>query len=142
MVQVLALGNSALVTISVNWGLGKHIEFLNPENISNSLKWALFAELFGVMSPCIGRISFALLLLNILPPGVRRRRFLWTIIGCQFVVDVVCVTIAYCQCKPLEKWWRPQIEGTCWPQEVQEYIGFFQGCESACCDFKRSTLTK
>jgi hypothetical protein len=83
------------------------------------------------MSPCFGRISFALLLLRIIPPVPWRRRFLQTIIACQFIVDIAVVVINYAQCRPLEKYWNPGMEGSCWSPKVQQYTGYLQGCKFA-----------
>lgn len=117
-----------MLTGSVHWGLGKHIQFLEPENISQTIKWVYICEFFSIMAPGFGRISFALLLLNIVPPAAWRRRFLWTIIACQFIVDVSTVIISFSQCQPMQKFWDHTVPGNCWNPKVQEYTGFFQGC--------------
>ena len=83
------------------------------------------------MSPAIGRISFALMLLNVLGNKPRRRFWFYGIIASQFIVNSVTFILILVQCKPIEKLWNkdPHIEGTCWSLKVQEYTGYFQGCE-------------
>ncbi|KAF2658530.1 hypothetical protein K491DRAFT_676349 [Lophiostoma macrostomum CBS 122681] len=116
----LAICNSIFCTISVHWGLGRHIQFLNPEQIKLSIKYVYLCEFFSIMSPCFGRISYAFLLLQIIPPTIGPKRFLWTIIGIQFVVD----------CQPIYEFWGPNSKDHCWDPRVQQYTGFFQ--ESVC----------
>ncbi|KAI0852679.1 hypothetical protein F5Y00DRAFT_273207 [Daldinia vernicosa] len=79
------------------------------------------------MSAGFCRISYAILLLSITPPSKRPRRFLWTVIGIQFVFDVVTVIISYVQCRPVEAFWDTSLDGHCWPPYVQQYMGFLQG---------------
>jgi hypothetical protein len=80
------------------------------------------------MSPGFGRISFAVLLLGIIPPTKWRKRYLWTIITCQFIVDVVTVIISFSQCRPMRGFWDPNVHARCWSPSVQQRTGYFQGC--------------
>jgi hypothetical protein len=43
------------------------------------------------------------------------------------VVNLVNVLTANLQCRPLEKLWRPNVDGQCLPEGVSMNIGFFQG---------------
>ncbi|KAK5994191.1 hypothetical protein PT974_07634 [Cladobotryum mycophilum] len=63
----------------------------------NTIKWVYLCEFFSITSPGFGRISFAFLLLSPVPPSLGRRRFLWGIIGVQFVVDVATVIVSFAQ---------------------------------------------
>lgn len=118
-----------MCTVSVHWGLGHHIQYLTPLQITNSIKYIYLCEFFSIMSPCFGRISYAILLLQILPPTVKRKRFLWTIIGLQFVIDVGTVIISFAQCTPITAFWGPEAKTHCWNPIVQQYTGYFQGCK-------------
>ncbi|KAK2595730.1 hypothetical protein N8I77_013755 [Diaporthe amygdali] len=127
-----AIINSAFVTISVWWGLGHHISALvsHPERVTNAVKWMFLSEIFAIMSPGFGRISFAFLLLGLLPPsGPRSLRpmILWSIIAIQFVVDLGTVIISLVQCRPIVGFWDKSIQAGCWDPRVQQYAGFLQG---------------
>ncbi|KAM0814059.1 putative Integral membrane protein [Seiridium cardinale] len=126
---LLALGNNIMLTISASWGLGKHINDLasQPEAIMYTVKYVFLCEFFSIMSPGFGRISFAFLLLALVPPNKTRRRFLWSIIIIQFIVDVGTVVISFSQCRPIEGFWDHSIDAGCWPPYVQQYTGFVQG---------------
>ncbi|KAK3207682.1 hypothetical protein GRF29_96g28712 [Pseudopithomyces chartarum] len=79
------------------------------------------------MSPCFGRISYAILLLQLIPTAKTKRRFLWAVMGTQFVVDVGTVIVSFAQCKPVSAYWGPDAKKHCWDPVVQQYTGFFQG---------------
>ena len=83
------------------------------------------------MAPGIGRISFANLLLDLIPPVQWRRRFLLSIIVIQFVVDSIEAIISVTQCRPLAAYWDPGVTGICLDPLVQQYFGFFHGCACA-----------
>lgn len=134
MAQAFAIINSIFVTISVSWGLGHHIDVLSshPEQITYTVKWMFLSRIFAIMSPGFGRISFAFLLLGLLPPkGPRnmRPKILWSIIAIQLVVDLATVIISMVQCRPIEGFWNKNIQANCWDPRVQQYAGFLQGCK-------------
>ncbi|KAI0152044.1 hypothetical protein F4776DRAFT_599985 [Hypoxylon sp. NC0597] len=133
---IFSLGNSVLLTISTSWGLGRHIETFTSEPLSivYTVKWVFFCELFAIMSPGFGRISFAILLLNLSPPSKTRRRFLWAIIWIQFVVDVGTVILIYAQCRPIEGFWDKSIDAKCLPPYAQVYAGYLQSAVGSLVD--------
>ncbi|KAI1417112.1 hypothetical protein F5Y13DRAFT_204453 [Hypoxylon sp. FL1857] len=133
---IFSLGNSIILTVSTSWGLGRHIESLasEPLSIMYTVKWVYFCELFAIMSPGFGRISFAILLLNLSPPSKARRRFLWAIIWIQFIVDVGTVIIIYAQCQPIEGYWNKSIEARCLSLNAQVYAGYLQSAVGSLVD--------
>jgi hypothetical protein len=60
-----------------------------------------------------------------------RRRYLWVIIVAQFVVDVGTVIVSFAQCQPISDFWERGAAGNCWSPFIQQYTGYFQGCEYA-----------
>ena len=109
--------------------MGRHQEFLTPEQIVNTAKFVSLAEPFSIMGPGFGRISFALLILLIVPHNMTRRRILYFIIAAQFIVDIGIVIISLSQCRPIQGWWNHSLKADCWDPRVQQYGGFFQGCK-------------
>lgn len=102
---------------------------LSEEGIMHSVKWVYLCEFFSIMSPGIGRIAYASLLLGLLPPIKWRSRMLWSLIWIQFIVDIATVIISFSQCRPISKFWNNSIPGSCWPPKVQQNTGYFQGGE-------------
>jgi hypothetical protein len=81
------------------------------------------------MAPCFGRISYAMLLLQLVPPSKWPKRLLWSIISIQFVVDLGTVIVSFAQCQPIYEFWGPNTKAHCWNPKVQQYTGYFQGCK-------------
>lgn len=125
---------SSLLSVAVHYGLGQHIMALatspdGPSKIPFALKYTLIAEFFILLTPCLGRISYAFLLLAIIPPVKNRKYFLWTIIVLGAAVDVTMVSVSLGQCTPMSSFWEGK-RRDCLPPTVQRNLGFFQGCES------------
>lgn len=126
--QLLGYGDSIFVTISTTWGLGQHVAVLraHPERIMYTVKWVYLCEFFSIMCPGFGRISFAFLLLSIIPPSTGRKLFLWGVIAAQFIVDVGTVIVSFSQCRPINGFWDKSIEADCWSPSIQQDVGFAQ----------------
>lgn len=95
----------------------------------NAIKWDYLAQPTAIMAPAIGRISFALLLLNIIGNAKSRRWFLYGIMVTQFIVNSLTFIFILVQCKPIQLLWDKSLAGSCWDLRVQEYFGYFQGCQ-------------
>ncbi|KAI0205106.1 integral membrane protein [Astrocystis sublimbata] len=126
---IFGLLNSVFLSISASWGLGQHVAILQsqPGHAMYTIKYVYLCEAFATLSPGFGRISYGFLLLALVPPTTLRRRFLWAIIGIQFVVDVATIAVSFAQCNPINGFWDKSIEADCWPTYVQEYGGYIQG---------------
>ncbi|KAI0103525.1 hypothetical protein F4814DRAFT_431727 [Daldinia grandis] len=124
-----AIGNAVFMTIAVSWGFGKHTSSLasDPVAITYSIKWPYLCEFFLIMTPQFGRISYAFLLSNLIPPSKSRRIFLWALVGIHFVLDVVVVVVSFAQCKPFRGFWDKNIEAKCWSPTIQLYTSYAQG---------------
>ncbi|KAI1460470.1 hypothetical protein F4805DRAFT_478884 [Annulohypoxylon moriforme] len=128
--------NSVFLTIAARWGLGKHAQALasKPDDITKFEKWVFFCYAPAIMTPGFGRISFAFLLLSLIPPSKTRKRLLWTVICAQFIADIGTVIIIYAQCKPVRGFWDKSIPSKCWPAYTQVYAGYLQGSICALSD--------
>lgn len=125
---------SALVTVAVHDGFGKHAVYVVPAtDLVGAIKYFWLASPFAIMSTCFGKISIALLLMRI----VNRNRLyiviLWTIIVMLLAVHIVVIAVNFSQCVPANWLWEQfstttTETGTCpLPKEVQIKYGYFQG---------------
>ncbi|KAF3057244.1 integral membrane protein [Daldinia childiae] len=121
------IGSSVLLTIAVSWGFGKHAGSLSEVEVRNSMKWVYACKFFAVMNPLFGRISFAFLLSELIPPSKLRRIFLWTPVGVHFMADFMTVVIVYTQCRPSRGYWDKTIKSYCRPPTVEQYSAYVQG---------------
>ncbi|KAI1656888.1 hypothetical protein F4813DRAFT_362175 [Daldinia decipiens] len=125
--QLCVIGNSVLLTIAVSCGFGKHVNNLSDVEIRNSMKWLYSCKFFGIMNPLFGRISFAFLLSELIPPSRLRRIFLWTPVGVHFMADFMTVVIVYTQCRPSRGYWDKTIKFYCRSPTVEKCGAYVQG---------------
>ncbi|KAL3466467.1 hypothetical protein BJX64DRAFT_250127 [Aspergillus heterothallicus] len=137
VIVALALGiiNSIFLTISSSWGLGAHEDALSKQQIMHTIKWVHLREPLAVLSPCIGRIAYAVLLLNLLPPNRWRSRLLWGVICIEALVDCASMALILAQCQPVRKYWDTEVPGKCWPSITQRNGAYFQASASIMVDF-------
>lgn len=129
MVAALLFGisNNICITISEHYGLGRHIMYLKPLQIVNTLKWQTISEPLGIMSPTLGRIAFAVYMLKLVGPDRKKR---WTLLFCivfSAIVNVLCIILIFAQCEHVQSIYDTHVDGRCWSKNVQARYGYFQG---------------
>jgi len=67
------------------------------------------------------KTSFAVTLLRI--SGGRLKRFLWFAIGSMNVLFGLRALFLWVGCSPLEKAWRPRVQGSCWDPSLDVALG-------------------
>ncbi|KAI4862351.1 hypothetical protein F4820DRAFT_463672 [Hypoxylon rubiginosum] len=130
----LMITDSVFVQISVQHGLGNSQWTLLEEDAITAIKWDYLAQPPAIIGPALGRISFAMLLLNLIGTHKARRIPLHVIIVSQFIANTLVFVLILAQCKPIESLWDYRITGVCWGLDSQSKIGFFQGALNAATD--------
>ncbi|GAD93328.1 integral membrane protein [Paecilomyces variotii No. 5] len=121
------IGNG-FVTYAVYRGLGQHSYYLSLEDRIQVVKYEYIGGAWGIISPTLGRISYALFLLSVLwLLTTVRRIFLWVLIALQVVLNLLALIIIFVQCHPTSRVWNPSVPGYCVSVDVQGDIGFAQG---------------
>lgn len=124
---VLMLVDSCFVQIAIHYGLGRQQSTLQEEDAIKAIMWDYLAQPPAIIGPAFGRISFAMLLLNLVKLMKSRRILLYALIVSQFVVNTLVYVLILAQCKPIESLWDYRVHGECWNLIHQRNIGFFQG---------------
>lgn len=62
---------------------GRHIACITPHGFRMHLKWQYYHSLFVMAGVVLVKISVALFLMRLVPPGKKWKRFLWAAIGMQ-----------------------------------------------------------
>ncbi|XXH04441.1 hypothetical protein Hte_010857 [Hypoxylon texense] len=136
--MLLSLGlmvtDSIFVQISVQYGLGNSQWTLDEDDAITAIKWDYLAQPPAIIGPALGRISFAMLLLNVMGTHKARRIPLYVIIVSQFIANTLVFVLILAQCKPIESLWDYRVEGACWGLDSQSKIGFFQGALNSATD--------
>lgn len=129
LVSIVAFG---LAVAKVNSGFGRHIYYLSPEQISFVVKLEFISIQASGLSSMFTRISICLFLLRIFVAdrvwnNRVWKRAMYIIIALIVVTTVSAAIVALFLCKPLEKLWNSDIKGTCWPQETEDVVFYYQG---------------
>ncbi|KAI9692684.1 MAG: hypothetical protein M1820_009434, partial [Bogoriella megaspora] len=135
---------AALVQISCNWGLGRHIWTLDPKHIEQSLKFVFISQPFGISTGVFGRISFAATLLRLPGPHDRwKKAVLWSVIAEQAVINITSITLQFVQCgRHVEGLWNKQVaaKAHCFPRSVVDKFGIFQSSTSVATDLALTVI--
>ncbi|RDW64448.1 uncharacterized protein DSM5745_09859 [Aspergillus mulundensis] len=126
---VCALINTVLVTISVEYGTGRHASDLTENQRIQSMKYQVLSAGFHVMSTNWGKVSVALFLIRIISEVKNHKRGMYALIGVMSAINLGAVITIYAQCQPTAVIWDHRLAGpeACWPPGTQKNYSFFQG---------------
>ncbi|KAK4150610.1 hypothetical protein C8A00DRAFT_17890 [Chaetomidium leptoderma] len=114
---------SASLTAAESHGLGRHVQFLDSVARTAVLRFSYLAAVLAIIASVWSKVSFALFLLRISSSGCTewtRRGILGIIVSLNAML-VTAITMILISCRPVEKTWRPEIEGTCLHDNVKVY---------------------
>jgi rhodopsin domain-containing protein len=118
----------ALSNRGVHWGLGRHVYYLSPEQITNSLKYVVFMTAPGIFGIALGRASFCLFLLSTIGAEKRVRMVLWITLVLQMLVNVTAIILLYSSCgRHIAAVWDISIQAKCIPFTPISYYLYFLG---------------
>ncbi|KAI7568929.1 hypothetical protein KC319_g3382 [Hortaea werneckii] len=95
----VALTHNAIITHAVVCGFGRHLVWLSPIGITQSVKWGVIAIGPAMVAPTLARISICFSMMFLVDTDSRVKRWpLWAVIAGQVLVNVAGVTLFYAQC--------------------------------------------
>ena len=125
------------VTYTILWtvfalkGGGRHVDYLSINQRIETTRLNWISQPFVIMSLGTGKISVALLLLQVETQNRWRRYGLYGIMISSFIVCSITIVCSYTQCSPVERLWDPTITtGKCWNPSIQSSIAVGVGSES------------
>ncbi|KAL1838031.1 hypothetical protein VTJ49DRAFT_3125 [Mycothermus thermophilus] len=122
----------AFISACINLGFGRPLLQFNPENLSPFLLYSNLAGSFSILAAMWSKTSFAFTVLRISSGWIKA--LVWFIIITLNVCLGVAIAITWAQCTPVEKVWRPFIEGDCWPKMIQVRYNIFTAVYSGIMD--------
>jgi phosphoglycerol transferase MdoB-like AlkP superfamily enzyme len=125
--QLAGATNTTLITLAVHHGIGRHIMYLTPYQIKEAIKFELLAQPWGIISPTLSRVSFALFLLKFAGQRKWIRWSLWSVIWIQVVANLATIIQIFAQCQHYASLWDPSVGGHCISPHVQVLFGYAQG---------------
>ncbi|KKK21023.1 hypothetical protein ARAM_005100 [Aspergillus rambellii] len=126
--------NTALVAVSILHGTGRHMDELTKSQQILSGKFQLLSQGFHVMSTNWGKVSVALFLVRIISGVKQHKQVMYAGMILLTIINGLGVYTIYGQCTPTAKIWNSNLEGSCWPSDMQRDYAFFQGSVSAFTD--------
>ncbi|KAF2172908.1 hypothetical protein M409DRAFT_16863 [Zasmidium cellare ATCC 36951] len=133
MALLVGITHSAIITRAVSTGFGRHIIYLTLEEVQKTMKFGILSLMFDILSPTIGRISFAYTLLMITRSDPRTKTWpIWMFIVLQVLVNFVGITLFYVQCGSHSNvYWNVMEQVSyhdyCWSPKIQTRYGYFMG---------------
>ena len=89
---------------------------------------ANIAGMFSILAAMLSKTSFALTLLRISQPWMKK--VIWVMIITLNVVMGVSALIQWVHCMPIKKSWDFGVEGTCWPNHIVVTYYQFTTCKA------------
>ncbi|KAL2268280.1 hypothetical protein VTJ83DRAFT_3126 [Remersonia thermophila] len=126
------VADCAFISACVNLGFGRPLSHFDPKNLSPFLLYSNLAGSFSILAASWSKTSFALTVLRISAGWVKA--LVWFIIVTLNACLGVAVAITWVQCTPVEKVWRPFLDGDCWPKAVQVRYNVFTAVYSGTMD--------
>lgn len=104
---------TALLTLAVKAGNGKHMTLLSTEQQQGAILWTTAAFCPGIMSFGLPKLAVVSLLTRLMNPGRLHKWFLWWLgIWCQLTLWVTAGLLLG-RCTPARSLWDFSIKGTC-----------------------------
>ncbi|KAI1826017.1 hypothetical protein F4861DRAFT_537378 [Xylaria intraflava] len=128
---------SALVTVGVSHGLGRHeAEIKDPADRSDAIKYSILALVFHLISSTTSKISILIFLARLIGISAKRWQVLsvWGLGAALTGLNLASAVVTVCLCDPPRKQWQPSAQGACLPSYVLTNVGFVQGIYSALMD--------
>lgn len=134
---LLALIFMCITTPEVNYGTGRHVQFLTHEQRINSAKLDWISQAFHIMSTGVAKISIVIFIRQILGKERSSMWFLYIMVFLLFVAKILAVAFIFGQCSPTAALWDPSLADTasCWDPKIQQRFCYFTACFSIFSDF-------
>ena len=123
------VGAGVLTTRGVHWGLGRHIYYLQPEQVQNTIKYVVLMDAPVIVASTLGRTSFCLFLLNTVGAQKSVRVILWVTIVLQLIINFLHIILLYCSCGvQMNALWDLSVHAKCLTYtSMSDYLYFLGG---------------
>ncbi|KAL2830423.1 hypothetical protein BJY01DRAFT_118892 [Aspergillus pseudoustus] len=113
--------------LSVNNGMGRHVDTLSAEAQVATLKWSWVFQLLAIAASMLGKLAILAFLIQIRGRHERKPWFLIILGALIAAVNIAVLGTILGQCSPMEKLWDDSLPGTCTPgRKNNQNYSFFQ----------------
>ena len=121
----------AITSASVSHGLGRHIVYLQPDQISHTLYLSAIVQPIGIFSYVLPKLAIVMLIVKLMGPKKHGIWFLYSIVTILAIASALAPIFVFVQCDPPSHFWNPTEPAKCWPPNVLMNTTIFGGCESS-----------
>ncbi|KAH0439989.1 integral membrane protein [Colletotrichum camelliae] len=126
--------STALSTIAVSYGNGKHMKLLSTEQQQGAILWTTAAFCPGIMSFGLPKLAVISLLTRLMNPGRYHKWFLWWMgVWCQLTLFVTAGLLLG-RCTPARSLWDFSVTGKCFSKHILVAYCIYAGVFSAFVD--------
>ncbi|PWY94237.1 hypothetical protein BO94DRAFT_458467 [Aspergillus sclerotioniger CBS 115572] len=128
---------SGLAQVGVHYGLGQHMaDIVDAEWRIEAYKYTVIAPNFSMVSTTTGKLSVVVFLLRLMGQTATpaKRWFLYIFSAISVAWNVLAIIAIMGFCRPPQKIWRPEVEGSCFSLEFQLVAGISQASFNAFAD--------
>ncbi|CAK1357409.1 hypothetical protein CB0940_07853 [Cercospora beticola] len=122
--------------------VGRHIECISPEQSSLFAKWMYVHSLIVMWGVVLVKISIALFLMRLVPPGKNWKAILWATIVFLIAFMLACTGTLVFQCWPIKAAWdfAARQTASCFSNDTFSAIGLMNSCINVVTDFLLAAL--
>ncbi|KAI0389023.1 hypothetical protein F5Y17DRAFT_157860 [Xylariaceae sp. FL0594] len=111
-----AITCSALVTVSVRYGVGTHIDsIVDPVSRSLAIKYTIIAPVFSILASTFAKLSVTILLFRLMGMVANKPQLVtaWALCILLVALNISAIVVIICFCVPPAAQWDPEIKGKC-----------------------------
>lgn len=124
----------ALTNVSVSHGLGRHVVYLQPDQVSYILYLSAILQPIGIFSYVVPKLAVVMLIIKLMGPKKHGVWFLYSIFTILAISSALAAMFLFVQCDPPSHFWNPMEHAKCWSPNVLMYTTVFSGSWSAFVD--------
>ncbi|KAK2603347.1 hypothetical protein N8I77_009811 [Diaporthe amygdali] len=145
---VFKIINTALNTVSVSYGIGRHVYYLSDDDIVDTLYYESILRPIGIAAIFLPKLAVVILIIRLMGTAKRGVWCLYSVIGILFITFALAIILFFAQCSPADHLWHPFSPADCFPSyvidgsayvaaymEAWKLISFIFGAWSAFTDF-------
>ncbi|KXS97313.1 hypothetical protein AC578_10745 [Pseudocercospora eumusae] len=123
-------------------GVGRHLKCISPAAYQAFAKWQWAHSLVVMWGVILVKISIALFLMRLVPPGKRWKTFLWALIVFMICFLIACSGTLIWQCVPIDAAWDFSKKATanCYSHNTFSAIGLTNSSINCATDFLLAAL--
>ncbi|KAJ5774897.1 hypothetical protein N7457_009793 [Penicillium paradoxum] len=121
--------------LSVNAGMGHHLEDVSKEQRIVALHWSWVFQLLAIAASMLGKLAILAFLIQIRGRHERKPWFLIVLGVLIAAINIAVLGTILGQCQPMHKLWDDDVVGTCDPgRKMNQNYSFFQASFNAFSD--------